>query len=395
MGIEPLIFQSIMKNTIPRYLYFSRLERAGTAALLVMALAAFCFPALVVYLKPVQPVDFSAFEKAASEYYAALDQRNEPEPVAEPFFFDPNQANESEFGQLGLSSRVAQSIIRYREKGGRFKKATDFKKIYLLSAEDYERLEPWIKIGVAQEKRSVYASSKNNNSVQVFELFEFDPNKVGEEELLQLGMPRAAARSVVAYRNKGGLFRKKEDLKKIYTLPEDVYATLEPYIQIEAMVPENKPATRSFTAPGKAALTVIDANLASLSDWQNLPGIGAWRAQQIVAYRERLGGFVKVAQVAEVKSMPDSIYQQIKPYVSISGGFLQKIDLNTATVEDLKAHPYFFAKQARLIVNYREQHGPFRSVDELLKLSAVVDAAWLERVGAYLECGLVPSKRGN
>ena len=354
-----------MKNTLPRFLYFSRLERIGTASLLVLALCAWMYPAVVAFLNPKQPIDFSDFEKAASAYYAALNNRSETEPVGEPFFFDPNKADESDFRKLGLTARVAQAIIRYREKGGRFKKASDFKKIYLLSAEDYERLEPWIHLGTSGVKRSVYTASKTKSPQHAYELFEFDPNKSSEDELLQLGIPKAAVRAVVAYRNKGGVFRKKEDLKKIYTLPEDVYNRLEPYIHIETKKQETITAGGvAFKSAGKPTPTVLDANLATAADWQNLPGIGAWRAQQIVAYRDRLGGFIHAAQLTEVKSLPDSIYQQIKPYVGLSGGIFRKIDLNTASADDLRAHPYFSPKQARLIVNYRDQHGPFRSVEE-------------------------------
>lgn len=375
-----------MKNNLPRFLYFSRLERTGTAALLLLSLCAWLYPMVAARLNPAQPVDFSNFEKAASAYYAALKNKNEPEPVGEPFFFDPNKADEADFQRLGLSQRVAQAIVRYREKGGRFKKVADFKKIYLLTDEDYERLEPWIKLDASGVKKSVYTSTRSEHPHQSFELFEFDPNKAGEEALLQLGMPRAAARAVIAYRSKGGVYRKKEDLKKIYSLPDAVYIRLEPYIRFETKKQETIPAGGVASKPaGKPTPTELDANLATVADWQKLPGIGSWRAQQIVAYRDRLGGFVDAGQVAEVKSLPDSIYRQIKPYVNISGNVLQKIDLNTATVEDFIRHPYFSPKQARLIVNYREQHGPFRSVDELLKLSAAVDAAWLERVKAYLE----------
>lgn len=379
-----------MKNTLPRFLYFSRLERTGTAALLLLSLCASLYPMVAARLNPAEPIDFSSFEKAASAYYAALDNRNGPEPVVgEPFFFDPNKASENDFRKLGLSTRVALAIIRYREKGGRFKKTADFKKIYLLTDEDYERLEPWIKLDASGVKKPVYTSARSAGPQQTYELFEFDPNKADEDALLQLGMPKAAAKAVVAYRNKGGVYRKKEDLKKIYTLPEALYIQLEPYIRIETKAPENKPtAGGAFKSAGKPIPTVLDANLATATDWQKLPGIGVWRAQQIVAYRDRLGGFVNAAQVAEVKSLPDSIFQQIKPYVSLSGGVLRKIDLNSATVEDLKAHPYFSPKQARLIVHYRDQHGPFKSANDLLKLSAVVDAVWLNRVGAYLECGI-------
>ena len=64
------------------------------------------------------------------------------------------------------------------------------------------------------------------------QLFEFDPNTATQEELQQLGFRDRTAKSIVNYRSKGGQFRKKEDLKKIYTLAEEDYLRLEPYIRI-------------------------------------------------------------------------------------------------------------------------------------------------------------------
>jgi competence ComEA-like helix-hairpin-helix protein len=371
-----------------RYLYFSRLERLGTAAMLLLAVVFWLLPRVLAFWRPSPPVDFTAFEKAAAAYYASLNEKNAPEP-SELFPFDPNTADAGDFRRLGLSPRVVSAILRYREKGGRFKKTADFKKIYLLPEEDYERLEPWIEINLGGQHRPVYASENKRFPEPEHTPAPFDPNRASEEELVQVGIPRAAARSIVNYRSKGGVFRKKEDLKKIYTLPEAVYIRLEPFIDMPAEA-HQMPARPAFEREKRPPKTIaeLDANLATVADWQNLPGIGAWRAQQITGYREKLGGFIRIEQVAEVKGLPDSVFMAIVPFLRLSTAAVRTIDLNRASVDDLEKHPYISAKQARLIVHYREQHGPFQSPEELLKLPAVVDKAWLERVRGYLEFGI-------
>ena len=64
----------------------------------------------------------------------------------ESFPFDPNAVTLEELVRLGLSERQAQSILNYREKGGRFRSKEDFKKMYVVSDSLYERLEPFIDI---------------------------------------------------------------------------------------------------------------------------------------------------------------------------------------------------------------------------------------------------------
>jgi competence ComEA-like helix-hairpin-helix protein len=128
----------------------------------------------------------------------------------------------------------------------------------------------------------------------------------------------------------------------------------------------------------------IDINTASPEDWQQLPGIGAVRAQKIVRYRDKLGGFARIGQVAETYGLPDSIYQMIRAGLRLETPVFRMINLNTATAGEIYAHPYFSPQQARLIIAYREQHGRFGSAAEIGRIQAFTDKDWLERVLPYL-----------
>ncbi|MEO6039985.1 MAG: helix-hairpin-helix domain-containing protein, partial [Saprospiraceae bacterium] len=63
---------------------------------------------------------------------------------------------------------------------------------------------------------------------------------------------------------------------------------------------------------------------------------------------------------------------------------IRQININAATVEALDHHPYISFKQATLIVNYRNQHGPFARADEVEKIAAFTDKKWLEKIKPYL-----------
>ncbi len=368
-----------MKTRIVNYLHFSRNERLGTFALLVFFLGAFSMPTILEIIRPPQRANFSEFEAAIRAFRQS--SRVEAPTNRQYFDFDPNLATAEDFRKLGLSEKVAQNICRYREKGGAFRKPEDFQKIWNLPAEDYARLLPYIRIGMGKKETPRHASHKDP------EYFPFDPNTATEQDFIKLGLPAHTIRGILNYRSKGGVFRKKEDFAKIYTLSEADYERLEPYITISKPTAYTDSPRPSMYAgggyyPSKTSGS-IDINSSGVEAWATLPMIGQGRANQIVKYRERLGGFRAIEQVAEVFNLPDSVYQRIKPQLSISGTGLHRINLNTVTLEALRKHPYLNWKQAELIIAYRSQHGPFATVQDVLKIKAFTDQLWWEKVSPY------------
>jgi competence protein ComEA len=84
--------------------------------------------------------------------------------------------------------------------------------------------------------------------------------------------------------------------------------------------------------------------------------------------------------------LPDSVFQKIKPSLRLNSVSLHQIDLNQATKEMLQAHPYIRWQVAKWIIDYRQQHGRFKSVDELLQLKQL-DQSLFERIKPYLMIG--------
>jgi competence protein ComEA len=383
-----------MKRFLLQNLYFARSERKGLVFLALLAAAIYLLPWMLrpFYQRP--PTDFSRYKQEIQQYFDNGQIRAEAALEATVLFeFNPNTARFEEFVQLGLSEKTARSICNYRDKGGQFRKPEDFSKIYTLSKSDFERLLPYIRLSERAEKDGMAETGRKEKLPP--ELFAFDPNTASEAELRRLGLPERTARSIANYRSKGGRFKTKTDLQKIYTLAEEDYERLEPFVQIAA-APAPPPPTegipRAATYSGgggfptkKAAFTgVLDINRAALEHWQQLPGIGEKRARQIVNFREKLGGFLSVGQVAETWGLPDSVFQNIKPLLVLEDRSIRTLNLNAASIEDLDAHPYISPKQAELIVRYREQNGAYGAVEDLVKIAAFKDKGWMERVRAYL-----------
>jgi competence ComEA-like helix-hairpin-helix protein len=378
-----------MKRFIFNYLHFSRKERLGTIALALLCAVVFALPEIARHYRTGKTTDFSQFQADIQAFRVALEATETPdgEPIGELFTFDPNLAAFDDFVRLGLSEKVANIICNYRDKGGKFRKPADFQKIWSLPKEDYERLLPYIRI-----ESEEYEPSDRRPAKKEAEMFAFDPNTATEQEFLRLGLPKWTIKSILNFRSKGGFFRKKEDFKKIYTLSEEDYERLESLIvfqQIAAVEDAPRPITYSgggekSLKPNFASKGLLDINRTGMEDWQRLPGIGEKRARQIVNFRESLGGFLSIEQIKEVYGLPDSVFQNIQPMLVLGPYSVRTINLNTITVDDLAKHPYVSYKQAKLIVAYREQHGPFSSVDDLAKIIALSDKLWLERVRPYL-----------
>jgi len=63
-----------------------------------------------------------------------------------------------------------------------------------------------------------------------------------------------------------------------------------------------------------------------------------------------------------------------------------RVDLNTAAVDELMTVPGIGEVMARRIVEWREQHGPFRRVEDLIKVKGVGDKTF-EKLRPHVRVG--------
>jgi DNA uptake protein ComE-like DNA-binding protein len=120
----------------------------------------------------------------------------------------------------------------------------------------------------------------------------------------------------------------------------------------------------------------ISINTADSAAWEALPGIGPTLAARLVRFREKLGGFCSVAQVAETYGLPDSTFKKIQASLRLDSGSLKKLNINQTDEQTLAQHPYIRYKLARLIVQYRSVHGPFSRAEDLYNIPLVNDSIY-------------------
>lgn len=223
-------------------------------------------------------------------------------------------------------------------------------------------------------------------------VFPFDPNTLPAAGWIKLGIRERTAHTIQHYLAKGGRFRRPEDLYKIYGLRKADADRLLPYVQMPATEPVREPqaagpaidiTTHSNRQERFKKPAVIDINTADTTAFIALRGIGSKLAQRIVHFREKLGGFYAVEQVGETYGLPDSTFQQIRELLQCSAPVLQTLNINTADVNILQQHPYIRRPLANAIVQYRQQHGNYASVDQLLGIN-IVTPTLLEKIRPYL-----------
>lgn len=220
------------------------------------------------------------------------------------------------------------------------------------------------------------------------ELFPFDPNSLPAEGWKRLGIRERTIQTIRNYVSRGGRFRVPEDLGKIYGLSSEDLKALLPYVRIvsgpvKEVYPRREQSFSNLPSPRSRQYEFIDINLADTSAFISLPGIGSKLAARIVSFREKLGGFYSEQQLREVYGLKDSVFEKIRPWLRLADPELKKINVNLASVEELKSHPYLRFALANAIVSYRSVHGQFESVEDLRKLKPITDEIF-EKIRFYL-----------
>ncbi|HEV7781916.1 MAG TPA: helix-hairpin-helix domain-containing protein [Chitinophagaceae bacterium] len=223
------------------------------------------------------------------------------------------------------------------------------------------------------------------------EFFYFDPNTLPPAEWKRLGLRDKTIATIQNYLTKGGKFRKPEDLQRIYGLFPDEYERIAPFIKIESAGESNKykkfvvkdPATYQPPKTFTGRYTIVDINTTDTTALIALPGIGNKLAARIINFRDKLGGFISINQVGETFGLPDSTFQKIKQYLKLSSTGIRKININTATIDELKAHPYIKYSLANPIIAYRNEHGWFLKVEDIKKVMTVTEELY-NKIWPYL-----------
>lgn len=307
-----------MKKILLPYLYFTRAERRGAFALVLLIAGFFLWPVAYQqwYLKTKSPKPITGWEAS---------------PVQTAY-------------QVESSSPAKK------------KKAYPYHNFNTTSRGIYPERPTHPPI----QKHSL--KPKSSNSLYTRSAFPFDPNEASESELLVLGFSKFCVKNMMRYRSKGGRYTSIEKLKSTFGMDPELLEHLAPLIQF----PSKNSSTEEKNIERKKL--IVDINQASEVELDQLPGIGPVLAKRIIQYRTALGGFLNIPQIGETYGLQDSVFQKMIPFMACAPGNFQYIDINTVDETTLAAHPYCSRKQASILIAYRQQHGAFADIADLDKI---------------------------
>ncbi len=215
----------------------------------------------------------------------------------------------------------------------------------------------------------------------------FDPNTADSIELSSLGLSRFVVQNILKYRQKGGHFRTAESLARIYGLTEEKFGELKPYVRI-AQAERPKPVKTDTIAPVARVEkkvfkypegTLVDVNSADTAELKKIPGIGSGIAKAIVGYRNRLGGFYSLEQLAEIKYVTPELLKWFR----LETFTVRPLSINKDGLDKLRSHPYLSFYQAKVIVEHRRKKGPIKSLSQLALYEEFTEKD-LKRLSAYI-----------
>ncbi len=285
-------------------------------------------------LIPTKKVDFVTFdnilkelkeaEKRNANFSDTLNQANSysnsskfsaknssPKPEAHFFPFNPNTQSPEKWKELGLSPKQISTITHYQEKGGKFFKKEDLKKIYGISESLYLQLEPYIQLPEKprqanfESKWNLHKSdSLHNKQEQVQKLetpHQVELNSADTAELKAIkGIGSAFAKRILNYREKLGGFLSFKQLYEVWGVDTETISKIIPQLTLNT-----------------AMVRKISINHCNVSDLKKHPYLNYNIANNIVLYRDRHGDFTKLQDIRLAVLVNEELFRKIAPYLTL------------------------------------------------------------------------------
>ena len=213
----------------------------------------------------------------------------------------------------------------------------------------------------------VSLDGKDPQLTEVKELTPFDPNTLGEGDWQKLGFSEKQESSILSYASKAGKFKRSEDLLKLYAIDSAKFEELRPFIKIS-----------NANIDKILKRNVLNINACDLNDLISLSGIGKVRAEKILNFREKLGGFSSMKQVEETYGIGYDVFIQFKDQVYIPDSSWTTFNLNTITEIELAKHAYISEETAEKIVFYRETVGMFQTNNDLVHMDLISENLYVK-----------------
>lgn len=208
------------------------------------------------------------------------------------FSFDPNTAPYDTLIKLGLAAKEANTLINYRNKGGKFRQPADIKKVYGIEAGKAEKLIPFVEVTPGTTEKVRIISNKQQRPF-------IDINSCDSASLVRLpGIGPVLSARIIKYRHLLGGFARIDQLKEVYGLPVETYDLIKGRLIVDTLV-----------------ITSINVNSADYKELARLPYFEKYEVTAILKYRELKGRVTGINDLVENKLITEEKANKVRPYL--------------------------------------------------------------------------------
>jgi len=286
---------------------------------------------------------------------------------------------------LILLGTVTNLLMPYFYENDKVDQSEFFRKV-----ENFRQSQQYITDSIRIEKLQNRGELDYALASQKLKPFPFDPNRLPEELWQKIGLTKKQIKSIKNYEAKGGKFRRKDDLKKMYGISDIEFKILEPYIRIksefksrsEGALIDNRIKYES-SKNKRPKYKTVEINTTDSSELVANLRLTPWLAKRVVKYRLLLGGFYSRAQIGEVYGFDSIQFARKVKYISVDQSKIKKLNINNGSFKELLRHPYISYEVTEYIVNTRLEKGPFKSTEDLMD-DDIVSEMLYRRLKYYL-----------
>lgn len=196
----------------------------------------------------------------------------------------------------------------------------------------------------------------------------FNPNYINYERGFRLGMSPEEVDRLLEFRTQDKYVNSAAEFQKITGISDSLLHAMSPYFKF----PEWTKSSNRVESREKPVLKKVDLNKATYNDLVALKGIGDYFANAVLNEREKLGGFVSVEQLQYIKGLRPEAVTLLKQSTFIKNKpAIVKVNINTASREELIQIPYITSRIAREIVVLRSKEDRPLRKEDLEKISSL------------------------
>ncbi|WP_299801147.1 helix-hairpin-helix domain-containing protein [uncultured Maribacter sp.] len=217
-------------------------------------------------------------------------------------------------------------------------------------------------------------------------IYPFNPNFITDFKGYTLGMSVEEIDRLHDFRRKDKFVNSVIEFQNITKVSDSLLNIISPYFKFPEWTQNRKSKTSNASTSNYKAKKVVwkDLNTATAEDLKKISGIGEKLSARIIKFRDRLGGFLIDDQLFDVYGLEaDVVERALKQFKVITKPDIIKINVNTATAEELSKLIYLQKHVAESIVNYRNLNGSINSLNDLVKVEEF-PAERINRIALYL-----------